>query len=223
MAQKRIREGFFGQKMWVIPESILSKWSAHPMLQSLVPTDIGWYPSAKYHYRGREQGADEHILIFCVDGAGWCDMGGERHIINAREALIIPRNTPHVYGAVEATPWSIHWVHFTGTEADFFVYHLPSGEYKLPVDPQCANAVEQLFKESYDSFVGGLILYRLIYCTQLLHHLLGRLFFDNSYFSPVQRTSSFHNLEATLTFLQQSVQRDLSLSEMAEHAGLSEI
>lgn len=221
MAQKRIQEGFLGQKMWVIPKSILAKWSAHPMLQSLRPTDIGWYPAAQYHYREREQGADEHILIFCVDGAGWCEIAGERHAIQASEALIIPRNVPHRYGAADTAPWSIHWVHFIGTEADFFVYHLPIGEYRLPVDVQCAAAVEQLFKECYDSFVGGFILYRLIYCTQLLHHLLGRLFFDNSYFSPVQRTSRFHSLEATLTFLHQNIQREMSLSDMAEHANLS--
>lgn len=219
--QRRIQEGFSGQKMWVIPKPALAKWSAHPMLQSLIPTDIGWYPSAKYHYREREQGADEHILIYCVEGAGWCDIAGEHHLINASEALIIPRHTPHVYGAVEATPWSIHWMHFIGTEADFFVHHVPSGEYKLPVDPQCALAVDQLFKESYDSFVGGFILYRLIYCTQLLRHLLGRLFFANSYFSPVQRTSRFRSIEATLAYLNQNIHQDVSLTEMAKHADLS--
>jgi AraC family transcriptional regulator of arabinose operon len=221
MIDRRIREGFVGQKMWVMPRSILEKWSSHPMLQSLIPTDIGWYPAAQYHYREREQGADEHILIFCVGGAGWYEMNGQRHTIEANEALLIPRGVPHTYGADDLSPWSIHWVHFIGTEADFFVYHLPEGEYKLLVDAQCAASVEQLFRECYDSFVGGFVLYRLIYCTQILHHLLGQLFFNNGYFSPAQRTSRFHSLESTLTFLHQNVHRDLSLSAMAEHAGLS--
>src|SRR5215475_9441299 len=88
MMQKRIQEGFAGQRMWVIPKTILSKWAAHPMLQSLIPTDMGWFPSAQYHYREREQGADEHILIFCVDGAGWCEIAGERHTVQANEALL---------------------------------------------------------------------------------------------------------------------------------------
>jgi AraC family transcriptional regulator of arabinose operon len=221
MAERRIREGFVGQKMWVIPRSILANWSAQPMLQALIPTDIGWYPSAHYHYREREQGADEHILLFCVEGAGWYEINGERQSVEAGEALILPRGTAHTYGADETHPWSIHWVHFTGTEADFFVYHLPVGEYKLRVDAQSIAAIEQLFRECYDSFVGGFVLYRLIYCAQILHHLLGRLFFNNNQFSPVQRTSRFHSLEATLTFLHQNLHREVTLEEMAEHAGLS--
>jgi AraC-like DNA-binding protein len=219
--QKRIREGFVGQKMWVIPRPMLARWSAHPMLQSLIPTDIGWFPQARYHYRERERGADEHILIFCVAGSGWYEIDRQQHHIGANEALLIPRGVPHIYGADENTPWSIHWVHFIGTEVDFFVYHLPAGEHTIPVDPQCAAAVEQLFNECYDSFVGGFVLYRFIYCAQILHHLLGRLFFDNNLFSPVQRTSRFRSLESALTYLHQNIHQELSLSEMAEQSGLS--
>ena len=221
MLQKRIREGFVGQKMWVIPKPILSTWSTQPMLQSLLPTDIGWYPSAQYHYREREQGADEHILIFCVDGCGWYEIEGKRHTIEPREALLIPRRVSHIYAADDAKPWSIHWVHFIGMEADFFVYHLPKGENKILVDPEAASAMGQLFKECYDSFIGGFILYRLIYCSQILHHLLGRMFFNNIFFSPVQRKSPFRSLESTLTFLHENFHRNVSLAEMAEQAGLS--
>jgi len=219
--QKRIREGFAGQKMWVIPKPILSTWSTQPMLQSLYPTDIGWYPSALYHYREREEGADEHILIFCVDGLGWYEIEGERYSLEPKQALIIPRGVPHIYGADEKNPWSIHWVHFMGTQADFFVYHLPIGENKIILDPEAAPATEQLFKECYDSFIGGFVLYRLIYCSQILHHLLGRLFFNNILFSPIQRKSRFRSVESTLTFLHRNIHRNLSLAEMAEHAGLS--
>lgn len=221
MMQKKIQDGFLGQKMWVIPRVTLAKWSAHPMLQSLIPTDIGWYPSAKYHYRERPQGAEEHILIFCVEGSGWYEINGERRTIEANEVLLIPRGMAHNYGASETTPWSIHWVHFVGNEADFFVYHLPIGEYKLLVEPQCAQVVNQLFRECYDSFIGGFMLYRFIYCAQVLHHLLGQLFFNNNSFSPVQRTSQFHSVEATLRFLHQNLHREVSLGEMSDHAGLS--
>jgi hypothetical protein len=31
-------------------------------------THIGYYPDAKYHYRVREEGAPEHILIYCEKG-----------------------------------------------------------------------------------------------------------------------------------------------------------
>ncbi len=193
----------------------------HPMLHLLIATDIGWYPSASYHYREREQGAEEHILIFCMNGSGWCEIAGQRHDVKPHVALLIPRGVPHIYGASETNPWSIHWVHFKGTEADFFAYQLPESKYTLSVDSQATAAIDQLFGECYDSFLGGFVQHRLIYGSQILHHLLGKLFFDNSAFSPALRTSRFHNLESTLSFLQQNVAGTLTLTQMADHAGLS--
>src|SRR5688572_13041212 len=111
--QKRMRDGFEGQTMWVIPKSILTKWAVHPMLLPLMPTDIGWYPQALYHYREREEGADEHILIFCIEGKGWYEIEGVRQSIEANEAILIPRHVAHSYGSDEHDPWSIHWVHFS--------------------------------------------------------------------------------------------------------------
>lgn len=217
----RLREGFVGQKQWVIPKATLSQWITHPILQPLTPTDIGWFPHARYHYREREQGAEQHILIFCRAGSGWYEIDGERREIGVDEALIIPRGVPHCYGASEDDPWSIQWVHFVGTEADFFIYHLPSHEYCLSVDPKCAARIETLFEESYASFVGGFVLHRLVYCAQVVHHLLGSLFFNNTAFSPTLRTSDFHSVEPTLAFLHANIARSLTLSEMAKHAGLS--
>src|SRR4051794_95417 len=81
--------------------------------------------------------------------------------------------------------------------------------------------MEELFSACYDSFVDGYLLHRLIYCAQLLHHLLGSLFFNNTSFSANQRTSNFRSIEPTLSFLQQNVHQQITLMEIAEHAGLS--
>jgi AraC family transcriptional regulator, arabinose operon regulatory protein len=221
MAVIRIREGFQGQKQWVIPTTILDRWAAHPLLQSLIPTDIGFYPQARYHYREREEGAQQHILIFCIEGSGWCQIDDQQHTVNPGEALLIPRSVPHIYGAADPSPWSIHWVHFNGTAANSYIYHLPENENVLSVDPQSCHAIESLFYECYESFVGGFVLHRLIFCAQLLQHLLGRLFFNNAAYSPVQRTSRFRSLESTLKYLHENITENLALSEMAAHADLS--
>ncbi len=221
MAPIRLREGFRGQKQWVLPRSILSRWSAYPILQALIPTDIGMYPEARYHYRERETGADENILIYCVDGEGWYRINNRQVVLQPHEALLIPNGQPHAYGASDENPWSIHWVHFIGTEAQFYIDQLPTAEYKLAVDSESARTLEQLFNACYASFVDGFVLHRLIYCAQILHHLLGCLFFNNSLFSANQRTSRFRSIEPTLFFLQQNVHEFLTLQEMADHAELS--
>lgn len=221
MAPIRIREGFRDQILYVVPRPILERMTRHPLLYQLVPTDIGWYPKARYHYCERENGAPEHILILCVDGEGWYEIGGKRQPLRQNEAVIIPRGMPHIYGASEDAPWSIHWVHFAGASADYFVHHLPDDVHSLAVDPQTVADLEKLFRECYASFLGSFVLQRMIYISQTLHHLLGCLFFNNRAFSPTLRTSRFHNIQETVDFLRHNLDRSISLDEMAEHAGLS--
>lgn len=104
MAQIRIHEGFAGQKQWVLPGMIRDVWSGNAPLQALVPTDLGFYPAAKYLYREREQGAEDHVLIFCVAGEGWYEIDGQHLPLQHDEALVIPRDTPHVYGDRKRSP-----------------------------------------------------------------------------------------------------------------------
>ena len=71
MAMVRKKEGFQGQKAIVIPRKILSRLCAHNnVIGNMYITDIGYYPKAKFHYRERLHGADQHILIYCLEGRG---------------------------------------------------------------------------------------------------------------------------------------------------------
>ncbi|MBC7827088.1 MAG: AraC family transcriptional regulator, partial [Chitinophagaceae bacterium] len=64
-------EGFQGQKAIVIPRQILNtRCAKNQVICTLYITDIGYYPKAKFHYRERINGADQHILIYCHEGSG---------------------------------------------------------------------------------------------------------------------------------------------------------
>ncbi len=221
MTQIRIREGFKDQILYVIPRQMLPRFSEHPLVETLMPTDIGWYPRAKYHYCERENGTHEHILILCVDGSGRYDIDGKQGILQTNQALLIPRNTPHIYWASDAAPWSIYWVHFTGSNADFFAHQSASGERVFSVDSDAMSTLQGLFTECYKALMTGFVLERMVYASQTLHHLLGCLFFNNRAFSPTLQTSHFHNLDATLVYLSNNVHKPLTLAEMARHADLS--
>ncbi len=218
----RLREGFKGQVQYVIPRPVLASIAGHPLLHSLLPTDIGWYPAAQYHFRERPEGADEHILIYCVAGGGWAEFGRTAITVAPGEALLIPAHTPHAYGAAMTDPWSIHWVHFLGDEGETMARQVKEQTYTLTVDPACGAVVDNLFQACYNVFLGGFVLSRLIYAAKLLHCLLGELLFNNSAFSPSLRSSRFHSVEASLAFLRSNLHRPLALAEMASHAGLSE-
>lgn len=71
----RILEGFANQHLFRLSRPLLERWGNHPLLQSLMPTDVGFFPNARYHFCERPNGSPEHILIFCVDGGGWFEVG----------------------------------------------------------------------------------------------------------------------------------------------------
>lgn len=221
MSPIRIREGFKDQILYIIPPPILESMKTHPLLHQLMPHSIGWYPNAKYHYCDRPSGVAEYILILCTDGEGWIEIGSKRQVVRKHEALLVPRNIPHVYGASAQSPWSINWIHFIGASSDYFAYLLPQDEYVLTVAPETAEILKALFNECYDAFLGSFVLERMIYVAQTLHHLLGHLFFNNRAFSPTLRTSRFHSISETQDYLRQHLDQRLTLDDMASHAGLS--
>lgn len=219
--QPRKRDGFAGQTMWVAPPPLVRQCCTQPLLQSLIPKDLGWFPNAANHYRERPNGAEEHILIYCSAGCGGYEIGEERGSLHAGEALLIPRHAPHRYWADDATPWSIHWVHFSGIEGDLILGQLPRDHHMLQVDAKSAAVIESLFGELYIALAGGIVMHRLIYGAQVLHHLLGRLLFANTCYSPLQRAHQARTLEPILAYIHENSREPITLKQMAERAGLS--
>ncbi len=221
MPSLRLKDGFPGEIMYVVPRPMLEKARSHPLVSPLTPTDIGWFPSARFHYRERPSGAPEHILIYCTDGKGWFEIDGVRHGLASNQGLIIPRQQPHVYGAVLDDPWSIHWVHFVGASGDYFVNLLKEGAYTLSIDTEMKAPLEALFAACRDSFIANFLLQRMIYASQTLHHLLGYLFFNNRAFSPLLRSSRFRSIDSTISFLHNNMGSQLTLDDMVKHSQLS--
>lgn len=114
MFQMHIPEGFERQIHYVIPRHFLKTVEHYPLLHALFPTDIGWYPNARYHYRERPLGSPEHILIYCAAGSGWSTLGQktvlvpaghassslvESHISTARHCMTPGRSTGCIFAA----------------------------------------------------------------------------------------------------------------------------
>jgi AraC-like DNA-binding protein len=217
----KLKEGFKDQIQYVIPQSILARIKGHPLLHPLMMTDIGWYPHARYHYRERHDGAREHILILCVAGTGWYHINGQEYQVRENNAFLIPDGCAHSYGAAEETPWSIHWVHFIGPVGDYWAHQVQDYGYNLLVDRQTAGKVADLFQTCYQSLAEGFSEQRLIYCVQVLHHLLGCLFFHNRQFLPGTTAKRLQSVEATRQYLIENVNCALRLADMANYAGLS--
>jgi hypothetical protein len=57
-------EGFKGEKAIVLPYSVCNYQAQNNITSKLYITHIGYYPNAKKHYRDRQEGCAEYILIF---------------------------------------------------------------------------------------------------------------------------------------------------------------
>src|SRR4051812_42988421 len=108
-------EGFPGQRIVVLPRSVVAGARRQPLMSGLVPTDIGFFPRASGHWRERSTGVDQAIFIYCINGRGWCELGGRSFAVNPGELLVLPPDAPHAYGADESRPWSIFWFHAQGS------------------------------------------------------------------------------------------------------------
>lgn len=111
----RIRDGFPGQRMTVLPRPLVRRALSSYGTSALVVTDAGYFPHADRHGRDRPQGAPQLILIFCARGAGWVESARARSRVRAGEFVIIRPEANHAYGADDADPWTVWWMHLDGS------------------------------------------------------------------------------------------------------------
>ena len=220
--EPQLREGFAGQEMFVIPRPILSEARRHPLVRGLFPTDIGWYPKARYHYRDRINGAPEDHLMMCLDGHGYVVVNDKKAHLRAGELLIIPRNCKHTYWAAEDEPWSIYWMHFRGEDSSYYLDRIPQFAEPVAFDESARAEAVRLFRDCLETLEDGYALPTLIYAAQSAKHILSVLLFRNSALPMKLRTQSQRlNCDAVIEYMRSRLHESVRLEEFASQAGLS--
>ena len=217
----KIREGFTGQRSVVVPQIILDMAAADPILKELYITAMGYYPKAEGHYRNRTEPIHDHVLIYCVDGAGWFEVAGSRHKVPSNSFFILPADQPHSYGADFSRPWTIYWIHFQGELA---------AAYSVSSEPVCRITPSQnsrirerndLFEEMFSSLDRGLTSDSISYASALLHHYIATLIYLPEYRGQPGSGDQHDIVDATIHFLEENVEKTLTLDQMAEYSGFS--
>jgi AraC family transcriptional regulator of arabinose operon len=146
--QKKIREGFVGQRMITLTPDIKRAMLKNELINSMFVTAIGFYPNAIYHDRERKTGSNEYILLYCIKGEGTVTLNGKTVRLRPHTFFIIPKHVAHHYKSSVQDPWSILWVHFTGAHAEIlYARYLESfghNEHFIPY----AESLNQLFNET---------------------------------------------------------------------------
>jgi AraC-like DNA-binding protein len=220
LAAPEIAEGFPGQRIVVLPRSVIAQAEPQPILGAMIPTDVGYFPKASGHARERGDGIDQAVFIYCVMGSGWCRAQGQELKVNPGELLIVPPGLAHKYGADERRPWTIHWVHAKGRLLLPFLQELDASDHASVVfvgkDPQTVA----LFEEVLEVAERGYAFAQLLQAGQALSHLLSVI---------VRRARETHReaddteqrVAQSIDYLKNNLQRSLDVRALAKLAGLS--
>ncbi|MCH8543454.1 MAG: AraC family transcriptional regulator [Alcanivorax sp.] len=104
----------------LLPHELTSALAAHDLSSGCYPRAFGYYPEARGHRMARAR-PEDHLVIYCVAGAGWLmleDEAGEsvQQPVAAGDLLLLPAGRAHTYGADNRQPWSLYWVHLSGAQ-----------------------------------------------------------------------------------------------------------
>ena len=215
------KDGFQGQKAIVIPMKILAKFSdLQPIINQLHITDIGYYPNAQFHFRQRPHGAKQHILIYCISGKGIVNVENQTFEISSGNFVLIPANTPHFYTADEKIPWTIYWMHFSGSTSSDLV-NLMRQKMQTPVTNISfqENRIH-LFQEIYSSLEKGYSLDNVCYSNLCLHYFLASCCFDNNY-NYLSKKEKNDSIDECIIYMQNNLSKVITIHDIANAVNLS--
>lgn len=220
---KKLKNGFSGEMALVIPQFIIRQLEDDPVLSLLHITDIGYYPHAQYHYRERTEPIKQYVFIYCEDGAGWFEIEGRRYEVHANQYFILPSGKPHTYASYDQDPWTIYWIHFSGTLAPFYAEH---ADHPIDVTPGIQSRINlrnNLFEEIFNTLKMGYHNENLRFVCSALHYYLGSFRYLQQYRQAIGMKGEKMDdpVSATIHYMNENIAKKLSLEELAGFVGYS--
>jgi len=215
------KEEFAGQKAIVVPRSILTaKCEKNDIIGNLYLTNIGYYPNAMFHSRKRPEGANQHILVYCDKGEGSVTVSDREYHISPGDFFVIPRKKQHSYSADAVNPWTIYWIHFTGSTADSIVQKMiqRQGGYKASLKYRDTSL--RLFNEIYEELEKGYGTDKLVYSNMCLSHFLTTFLFNEKYRNPLEKEVK-STVDLSIEYFRINLHKMLTLKEISDSMGLS--
>lgn len=216
------KDGFNGERALVLPQSIVREMENDPISAMLHMTDIGYYPKAWHHYRERQEPISQFVFIYCIKGAGWYETDRQRFKVGENQFFILPAGRPHAYGADEADPWTIYWIHFKGTLAPYFAKAYGRPTAILPgVHSRISDRID-LFEEIFRTLEMGYSHENLLYACSVFHHYLGTIRYLQPYRDALHPEGCPSDLIASaIHYMKENLEKRLTVQELASPTGYS--
>lgn len=237
------KDGFQGERAVVLPPVIVEMEEKDELCESLFITDIGYYPKAEHHHRMREQGVNQYVLIYCVDGSGFYVVDGKRHEVKKNQYFVLPAYKPHEYGANEGKGWTIYWVHFRGSCAHVYAEGAATPQTINVTMNSRINDRINIFEEILTTLHFGKDIEDLRYASSLLHHFLASMRYLGQFRrakagttmlnmegkqNAVHSNSPFANegnldiVEQAIHYMRENIENHITMDEVLRYVGYSQ-
>jgi AraC-like DNA-binding protein len=215
------RDGFDGEQLISLPDTVWKNAiKINPVLGQLYITHIGYFPKAAFHYRDREKGCADNILIYCTHGKGWYSIENRTFSVGMNEFAIIPATElPLRYGSDDENPWTIYWVHFSGKDMEAFNYGFNIGLYDGPRPIHRNEKGIQLWHTMFQSLEMGFGKDNLGKANMHLYHFIATFLFPEK--TSREREESRDRINEAIKYMQQHLSATLTIEELAQLADLS--
>ena len=221
LIEKKIKDGFVGQKMFVMPKKVIEKIKHRPLIKTLYITDIGYFPNARYHFRERKKGCNSYLLLYCINGTGIIELSQHEITLKPNMFYIIPARTPHKYKADNKNPWTIYWVHFWGENSEN-IYKKFSESIRiegLPVSFDerrilLLNNIMEVLEQGYS-------IDNLDYINISLWQLLISFIYDEYYMKIGEPDQGHDMVKNTISYVLKNIDKPLIIKDIAEHFNYS--
>lgn len=209
--------GFKDERYLALPIANFPLYLNHPLINQTYVTELGFYPSAKFHFRERFEGSNEIIMIYCLDGEGTIEFKDQQKQEMLRgHFLCIPKNTFHRYYANEKNPWSILCIHFHCS----FEAHLPIKDRQMLVfsSPEKNHLLQRHFIDLFNIAEKDYSLGNMVCISQLLTLILTEAYLLDDGTSYDKQNQY---LTRCIHFMNEHLDQELSLDRLAKELNIS--
>jgi len=215
------KDKFYGDRSVVLSRTQVAFVKENPKLGQLYLSDIGFYPYAKNHFRRRNKGSNEHILIYCVDGFGSVQVNEEVFSITPNSFFVIPAGSSHSYWSSHHSPWSIYWVHFGGKRSTAFDDFFGKVNTLTHSSDSRIDDRIRLFNEILTVLEAGFMNENIEYSNVCLNSLLASFFYVHTYRS-AKGLQSADSVGRAIFFMMDNLNKALTITDIAKSVNLSE-
>lgn len=204
---------------FVIPRKIVHSLSENPLSEELYPLGIGYYQQARGHNMRRPV-HDDNLLIYCLDGKGKLTLGDRQITIRSGDLMILPAGTAHAYSSSDKVPWTIYWIHFSGSKSHQFIDNIfknSESEFRVPLGLHSRLVTD--FENLLEARQRGYKLDNFVHAANQLRQILSHI----ALLAPLAKVkpNSGLDLEKIHTLMQARIHEPLDLDTLAESVSLS--